>query len=127
MVVMRPLHVSVVSALGSGPTTSVKLRKPMIGTATVHSALVPGQSLEQLQLHVLPSLVPIMISSTPVGHALGVACATLSARPSALCEDLWASEWLAPKCRQPMWDWAWMRASTAQSPQSPRAETSHRR
>ena len=65
--VMRPLHESAASPLGSGPTTSVKLRKNPYGTATLHSALMLGQSLEQLQLHVPPSLVLIVIASTPVG------------------------------------------------------------
>jgi hypothetical protein len=67
--VMRPLHDSIASPLGSGPTTSVKLRKPILGTVTLHSALVLRQSLAQLQLHVPPSLVLIEIASTPVGHS----------------------------------------------------------
>ena len=67
--VMRPLHDSIASPLGSGPATSVKLRNAMIGTATLHSSLVLGQSLAQLQLHVPPSLVLIVIASTPVGHS----------------------------------------------------------
>jgi hypothetical protein len=77
MSVMRPLHDSIASPLGSGPTTSVKLRK-LVNSAilTLHSALVLGQSLAQLQLHVPPSLVLIAIASTPVG-------------PSYMCGAVW--------------------------------------
>ena len=78
--VMRLRHVSIANALGSGPTTSVKFRKPMLGTATVHSALATSQCLEQLQVHLPPSLVSIVIASTPVGT--GKYCRSQRSRPN---------------------------------------------
>ena len=70
MVVMRPVHVSIASALGSGPTTCVKLRLfPVGGTETVHAPFAAVHSFEQLQLHFPPSLVSIVIESTPVNPA----------------------------------------------------------
>jgi hypothetical protein len=87
--VMRPLHDSIASPLGSGPATSVKLRNAMIGTATLHSSLVLGQSLAQLQLHVPPSLVFIVIASTPVSHSTDLWRANTR---RCRCEDLWGSE-----------------------------------
>ena len=70
MVEMRLVHVSVASALGSGPTSSVKVRFFPTGCVrTPHSASAPVHSFEQLQLHFPPSLVSIVIESTPVNHA----------------------------------------------------------
>jgi hypothetical protein len=67
--VMRLLQRNVAKALGSGPISSVKLRVLMTGSEMVHFAM-PGQSLAQLQLHAPPSLVRIVIASTPVGHGI---------------------------------------------------------
>jgi hypothetical protein len=67
--VMRLLQRSVAKALGSGPISSLKLRVPPLGQIE-HSAMPPGQSLAQLQLHAPPSLVPIVIASTPAGHGI---------------------------------------------------------
>ena len=67
---MRLLQRNVASALGSGPISSVKLRVLMLGSEMVQSAMPPGQSLAQLQLHAPPSLVRIVIASTPVGHGI---------------------------------------------------------
>ncbi len=83
--VMRPLHDSIASPLGSGPTTSVKLREPLVGTATLHSALVLGQSLAQLQLHVPPSLVLIAIASTPDGPSSMRGMQTLASAAARTC------------------------------------------
>ena len=68
ILVMRLLQCNVANALGSGPISSVKLRVPL--SEIVHFAMPPGQSLAQLQLHAPPSLVPIVIASTPVGHGI---------------------------------------------------------
>ena len=70
ILVMRLLQRSVANALGSGPISSVKLRLLVLGSEILHFAMPSGQYLAQLQLHAPPSLVPIVIASTPVGHGI---------------------------------------------------------
>ena len=127
MVVMRPVHVSIASALGSGPTTWVKLRLfPVGGTETVHAPFAAVHSFEQLQLHFPPSLVSIVIESTPVNPA---PCVARRLRPAARAcgTDLWALRWSEPRCSPPPSGWAWLPAPTAQPRRTPRAQRFHRR